>query len=130
MSTEHFPLAYQLFCKLAPCWVGPISIRSTISWIAYPINFLEEYGCIQPVFHTSYLYPHIGPVPPCPPLPLPLDDEAAGEFEVEDILDSHLGRSGTEYLVKWLGYTFFKAMWEPAEHLTSAPDILHQFLSR
>ena len=66
----------------------------------------------------------MGPVPPCPPLPLPLKDSAAGEFEVEDILDSHLGHSGPEYLVKWLGYSVFEAMWEFAAHLANAPDIL------
>ena len=59
----------------------------------------KSMGCIHPVFHVSYLHPHIGPVPPCPPSPLPLDDNTAGEFKVEDILDSHLGCYGTEYLV-------------------------------
>ena len=39
--------------------------------------------------------------------PFLFDDEAAGEFEVEDILDSRLGRSGTEYLVKWAGLSCF-----------------------
>ena len=108
MSTEQFPLAQQLSRKLAPCWVGPFPISSIISWVAYHINLLEEYGPIHPVFYVSYLHPHIGPVPPCPPSPLPLDDNAAGEFEVEDILDTHLGCYGTEYLVKWLVYLFLK----------------------
>ena len=81
-------------------------------------------GASTPVFHVSYLHPHVGPVPACPPSPLPFDDNAAGEFEVEDILDSHLGSYGTEYLVKWLGYPVFEATWEPAEHLANAPDIL------
>ena len=66
----------------------------------YHINLLEEYGRIHPVFHVSYLHPHVGPVPPCPPSPLQLDDNAAGEFEVKDILDSCLGCYGTEYLIK------------------------------
>ena len=48
--------------------------------------------------------------PPCPPPPLPLNDDTAGEFEVKDVLDSHLGRSGTEYLFKWLGYPVFEAI--------------------
>ena len=68
----------------------------------YHINLPEEYGCIHPVFYVSYLHPHVEPVPPCPPSPLPLDDNAAGEFEVKDILDSHLGHYGTEYLINWL----------------------------
>ena len=83
----------------------------------------EEYGCIHPIFHVNYLHPHVDPVPPCPPQPLSLDYKAAGEFEAEDILDSRLGRSGTKYPVKWLGYPVFEAMWEPAEHLANAPDI-------
>ena len=49
------------------------------------------------------------------------NDEAAGEFEVEGILDSHLGCSGTKYLVKWLGYPVFEATWELAAHLANAP---------
>ena len=90
----------------------------------------EEYGHIYPIFYVGYLHPHVGPVPPCTPPPLTFDDEAAGEFEVEDILNSHLGRSGTEYLVKRLVYPIFEAMWELVEHLAYAPDIVHLFLSR
>ena len=54
-----------------------------------------EYGCVHPMFHASYLRPHYGPAPPLPPAPLSLDDVAAGEYEVEDILDSHIGYSVT-----------------------------------
>ena len=68
--------------------------------------------------------PYVGPVPAHPPSPLLLDDNAAGEFEVKGILDSHLGRYGTVYLVKWLNYPVFEATWEPTEHLASAPDVL------
>ena len=73
----------------------------------YHINLPEEYGCIHSIFHVSYIRPHVGAVPTRLPSPLPLYDDAAGEFEVEDILDSRLGRYGTEYLVKWLGYPVF-----------------------
>ena len=90
----------------------------------YYINFLEEYGHIHPIFYVSYLHPHVKPVPTCPPSPLLLDDNIAGEFEVEDVLYSCLGGYGTEYPFKWLRYPFFRAMWESAEYLASAPDIL------
>ena len=79
-----------------------------------------EYGRVHPVFHVSYLRPHVGPVPPSPPAPLPLDDDAAGEYEVEDILDSRSCRSGPEYLVKWVGYPVFESTWEPVAHLANA----------
>ena len=85
----------------------------------------EEYGHIHPIFHVSYLCPHVGPVPTHPPSPLLLDDNAAVKFEVDDILDYHLGHYGNEYLIKWLGYPVFEATWEPAAHLANAPDILH-----
>ena len=54
----------------------------------------------NPMFNVSYLQPHYGPVPPLLPAPLQLDDVAAGEYEVEDILDSRLVYFGPEYLVK------------------------------
>ena len=79
--------------------------------------------------HVSCLWPHLGPALPLPPVALPLDDVAAGEYEFEDILDSRLSHSGPEYLMKWLGFLVFESMWEPASHLANAPDILQWFLS-
>ena len=77
------------------------------------------------MFNVSYLRPHVGPVPPLPPAPLPLDDPAAGEYEFEDISDSHLCYFRPKYLVKWLGYPVFESTWEPASHLAIVPNILH-----
>ena len=63
---------------------------------------------MHPVFHVSYLQPHVGPAPLLPTAPFPLDDAAAGEYEVDDILDSCISHSGPEYFVKWLGYLVFE----------------------
>ena len=76
------------------------------------------------MFHISYLWPHLRPTPPSPPAPLPLDDVATGEYEVDAILYSFIGHFSPDYLVKWLGYPVFESMWEPASHLANAPDIL------
>ena len=130
VSIDHFPLARSLTRKLAPRWVGPFSISAVVSPVAFRVALPAEYGRVHPVFHVSYLRPHLGPAPPSPPAPLPLDDVAAGEYEVEDILDSRIGRSGTEYLVKWLGYPVFESTWEPARHLAHAPAIVSAYLSR
>ena len=86
---------------------------------------LGEYGCIHPIFYISYLHPHVGPVPTHLPPPLLLNDAAAGEFKVEDSLDSHLGHYGTKYFVKWLGYPVFEAAMKPDKHLANSPNILH-----
>ena len=42
----------------------------------------------------------------------------------ENIFDSHLGCYGNKYLVKWLGYPVFEAMWDPAEYIANTPDII------
>ena len=79
---------------------------------------------MHPMFHVSCLWPHLGPAPPLPPAPLPLNDVVAGEYKVENILDSCKGHYGPEYLVKWLGYSVFESTWEPDSHLANALDIL------
>ena len=79
---------------------------------------------MHPVFHVSYLWPHLSPAPPLPPAPLPLDDVVAGKYEVEDILDTRIGYNGPKNLVKGLGYQVFKSTWEPASHSANAPDTL------
>ena len=85
----------------------------------------QKYGRIHPVFYNTYLHPHIGPVPTRPSPPLLLDDNAAGEFEVENTLNSYLGRYVTKHLIKWLSCSVFEAIWEPAGYLAHAPDIFH-----
>ena len=104
-------------------WTFPNS--GILSHIVYHINLLEEYSHIQPIFYASYLCPHVGPLPTCTPPPLPLNDDDAGEFELENILDFHLNYYRTIYIINWLGYPVFEATWETAEYLANAPDIFY-----
>ena len=76
------------------------------------------------MFHVSYLCPYLGPAATLPPAPLPLNDAAAGEYEVEEILDSRTGYSGTNYLVKWLGLPVFESTLELASYLANTLDII------
>ena len=59
----------------------------------------------------------------------PGDDSS--EFEVEDILHSCFVLRGRklveEFLVKWRGYDFFKAIWEPLANLTNCLTVLSSF---
>ena len=100
ISTASFPLACYLSCKLALHWVGLFLICHIVSSIAFYIYFPDEYGCVHPVFYVSYLQPHLGPAPPLPTAPLLLDHTAAGEYELEDSLDSCIGHFETEHLIK------------------------------
>ena len=52
---------------------------------------------------------------------------AAGEYELYNILDSRLGHSSPDYLVKWLRYPVFESTWEPASHLANELTIFRQF---
>ena len=127
--TIHLYLSPGLSWKLSAPWVGPYRIRAKISPVAYRLELPACLARLHPVFHASLLKPHHGDIPACPAPVYSVED--APEFEVEDIL-SHciLGcghSSWTEFLVKWLGYLRHEATWEPAAHLTNAPEVLSQY---
>src|SRR5947207_11302307 len=80
---------------------------------------------IHPVFHESLLEPYYtnkieGRLQPPPPPPEVIEGEM--EYEVKEILDSRIVRGKLKYLVDWLGYSPEERTWEPAEHLTNAPE--------
>jgi len=47
----------------------------------------------------------------------PTQDLEEGEFEVESILDKRITTRGTEYFVKWVGFSDNENSWEPAENV-------------
>ena len=55
---------------------------------------------MHPAFYISCLWPRLGLALPLPPVSLPIENAAAGEYKVEDILDSHMGDFKPEYLMK------------------------------
>ena len=111
ISTAHFSCACQLSHKLTQLGLDPFPITHIIYCIAFHIYLPAVYGCVHPVFHVSYLRPcwahshlylhhlYLWMI------------VAAGEYEVEDILNSRIGHSRPEYIVKWLGYPVFESMW-------------------
>ena len=85
---------------------------------------------IHPVFHESLLEPYYankieGRLQPPPPPPEVIEGEM--EYEVKEILDSRIVRGKLKYLVDWLGYSPEERTWEPAEHLTHAPEAIMAF---
>ncbi len=41
-----------------------------------------------------------------------------GEYYVEKVIKMHLKEGREEFLVKWIGYPFSEATWEPFENLS------------
>ena len=96
--------------------------------VAYELQLPPQMR-IHNVCHVSLLEPHVAnPFPSrdilLPP-PVEIDDKV--KYEVEEVLDSHLRRKRLYYLVKWKEYDISEATWEPASHLTNAPDLVAAF---
>ncbi|GLB43852.1 putative retrotransposable element tf2 155 kda protein type 1-like [Lyophyllum shimeji] len=51
-------------------------------------------------------------------------------FDVEDILDSRFSRRKLQYKVKWKGYGYEDASWEPVENVAHARDLVREFHRR
>ncbi|KNZ76512.1 Chromobox like protein [Termitomyces sp. J132] len=68
------------------------------------------------------------PIPgQCPsPLPPPVVVNNNKEYEVEEILDSHLFQRQLQYKVKWKGYGIDDISWEPQENI-HAPRLVKEF---
>ena len=60
-------------------------------------------------------------------LPCPDEDR---EYEVEQVLAKRRMSGGTFYLVKWTGYPYAEATWEPEAHLANCTKALEQFEKR
>jgi len=100
--------------KLDHRQLGPFRIIAAWGKQAYKLELTPLYRNIHPVFHVSLLEIHTkregdNPEPP----PTLVDEEE--EWLVERILDSR--KNGTEFLVKWKGYSPADNTWEPLEHV-------------
>ena len=100
--------------------VGPFEIIKVLSQVSYKLK-LPTTMRIHPVFHISLLSLFKKP------LPAPVIMEEGYELEVESILGSRLGRTGTEYLVRWKGYTDYENSWESIDHVLSCWDLVKEF---
>jgi hypothetical protein len=92
---------------------GPFPVIKEVGKYAYELE-LPPTMDVHPVLHVSLLEPIRGdPVPGQrlpPPEPIIIDREP--EYEVEDIVDSHIFRCRLQYLIKWRGWDVLT--WEQA----------------
>lgn len=121
--------------KLAHRFLGPFPVAERISSVSFRLKLPPSMKSIHPVFHVSQLKPYLANSLPNrkKPPPPPIEIEGHTEFKVAEILDSKRDRrrsgSGIVYLVRWSGYegTADEYSWEPAEHLSHAPELVFEF---
>lgn len=49
------------------------------------------------------------------------------EYEVEEVLDSHIYQRIFEYKIQWKGYSRHEQTWEPISNLSNAKDAIADF---
>ena len=98
--------------------LGPFRIKRIISKVNYELELPKESG-VYPVFHVSLLEP----APPNAELETQLNLEDERQYIVQKILDERKTKNGTEYLVKWEGYSHDESTWEPKKNLRCSTEI-------
>ena len=106
--------------KLLPKFIGPFPILECISTVAYKLR-LPATMRIHPVFHVSLLRPYRASDRDDEARPPPLEIDGEPQYEVEQLLEMRAIKRGRatkrEYLVKWRGYPYYEATWEPEANL-------------
>ena len=83
MSSEHMHLPQVYTCKLVPKWLGSFVINKVISPVAFCMDLALKYGWLHPVFHASWLKPHIFAVHDTEPPVILNDKDFECNYEVE-----------------------------------------------
>jgi hypothetical protein len=120
-------------CKLAPGYLGPYIILEKFGELDYKLDLPCSLSCIHPVFHINKLFPfrgnEVNSEQPPEPGPVELeaeDDTGEPEWEVEEIVDSHLHYNKLQYLICWKGYSSANDSWEYATNVES-PILVEAF---
>ena len=118
--------------KLDHKYLGLYKVVKKIGALAYQLSSQGQ-STRHATFNEQYLKPfkrgiypsHIAE--PAPPAEL-IDGEE--EWEVEEIKDSRYLHGQLQYLVHRKGFDVSEDTWEPAKHLTHAPELVTNFHSR
>ncbi|GLB45156.1 putative integrase core domain containing protein [Lyophyllum shimeji] len=119
--------------KLSHRYLGPYTIKRQVGPLAYKLRLPRSMSRLHPVFNAVKL--RLAPPDPIPgrrarlpPPPTLIDNKEW--FDVEDILDSRFFRRKLQYKVKWKGYGYEDASWEPVENVAHARNLVREFHRR
>jgi len=110
--------------------LGPFPISKVLANNTYELK-LPKTMKIHPVFSVVKLIPyHVNDFPErvIKEPPPPIVKAGVEEFEIEEILDSHIRRRKLQYLVHGKGYNSEDDSWEPASIIfEDAPSVVSKF---
>lgn len=106
--------------------MGPTLYLSYKAHKVYKLNFLISMK-IYNVFHVSLLKSYNGQDEDNASLPLSIVIDDEEKYEVKKILDSKLHYRKLQYLIKWIGYPYFKNTWLAKNNLEGFIDFIEIF---
>ena len=118
--------------KLSDKRVGPFVIEKKVGASAYKLKLPARWK-IHPVFNEVLLTPYTDPrfeSQHRPPPPPPDIVEGEEQWEVEEILKSHIHQGKLQFYVHWKGFAAHKRTWEPAENLQQSQELIEEFYKR
>jgi hypothetical protein len=126
LSTKHFRTtrpSKQLDYKCT----GLYTVSKVINRNAHKLDLaktMQNHNVFQ-VSQLDRCKPPVSSKPPNEPLPIIVDDSE--QWEVGRILDSKQRYRKLNYLIQWAGYRYVRTIWEPAETLGNAQELLDEF---
>jgi hypothetical protein len=126
LSTKHFRTTSPSK-KLDYKRAGPYTVSKVINKNAYTLDVPKTMRNHN-VFHVSQLDRYTPPVSGQPSSePHPIFVDISEQWDVDRILDSKRRYRKLHYLVQWAGYRYVRKIWEPAEHVGNAPELVDEF---
>lgn len=119
--------------KLGPKYIGPFKVISCRGEVAYQLDLPPIYSRLHDTFHVSLLEEYHfknGQSPDAIKGAYPdlADDDEDQEWEIEGIVEHRSRAKGTEFLVKWKGWSEDHNQWLPAyPHLRNSQEFMEEY---
>jgi hypothetical protein len=130
LNAENINLAAAVCKKLKQRWLGPFMVRTVVSPLAYELELSRGLSRLHPVFHISKLKPahKSSKLVSVAEEPEPILVDGEEEWEVEAIVKHRkCGRRPMEYLVTFVGFPLYEALWYREDELENAQELLAEY---